>query len=435
MAEKELVIAIIGTCDTKLAAMSFIKEVINSSQKCKALLIDIGSFEPSDTSQIDIPRSQVLESLPSGRLTAIGTLTSSNSDRSQSMRIMTQALTHAIHDLHKSNRIHGIIGAGGSGNTTVCTEAFQQAHLPIGFPKLMVSTMASGDVQPYVAEMDLTMVHSVVDVAGMNAILASVLNNAAHAILGMVEGGQSDRERHVGAGKSKTKPTIAATMFGVTTPCIQSVERRLTELGYDVVVFHATGSGGKAMEKLIAEGRFQGVLDITTTELADDLLGGVLSAGPKRLEAASKANIPQVISLGALDMVNFGPPEAVPQHYRTRKLYHHNSSVTLMRTTSEECARLGQVVGQKANRGDRSKTKIIVPLRGVSALSEEGKPFWDEEADQALVKAVRESAKCDVLELDCSINNERFASAAVDALIGMLKFEGGFNRGKNASSE
>jgi uncharacterized protein (UPF0261 family) len=279
----------------------------------------------------------------------------------------------------------------------------------VGTPKLMVSTMASGDTRPYVGAVDVTMMYSVVDLAGINAISERILANAAAAAAGMAKVEIPEREGG--------KPLVGATMFGVTTPCVEAARGRLEELGYEVLVFHATGTGGQSMEALARGGYLVGVLDITTTELADDLVGGVLSAGPDRLEAAGRAGLPQVVSLGALDMVNFGPIETVPPKFEGRNLYVHNPTVTLMRTTPDECRELGRRIGRKLSAA-AGPVALFVPLRGVSIIATEGGPFHDPEADQALVEGLHETLAehVELHERDTDVNDREFALAMADRL-------------------
>jgi uncharacterized protein (UPF0261 family) len=281
--------------------------------------------------------------------------------------------------------------------------------LPVGVPKLMVSTMASGDTRPYVGASDVTMTYSVVDISGINAVSARILANAAAAMAGMAA---AEPPAAAGGG-----PLVGATMFGVTTPCVTTARERLEELGYEVLVFHATGTGGQSMEALMRSGFITASLDITTTELADDLVGGVLSAGPDRLEAAGELGIPQVVSVGALDMVNFGPIDTVPAQFRGRNLYKHNPTVTLMRTTAAECAELGNRIARKLNAA-RGPVTLFLPLRGVSLIDTEGQVFWDPEADRALFDALRETLDpgVDVRELDTDLNDPAFARAMADTL-------------------
>ncbi len=287
--------------------------------------------------------------------------------------------------------------------------------LPFGVPKLMVSTMASGQVRPYVGQSDVCMMYPVVDISGLNRISRRVLANAAAAIAGMVRGAKAP------AAGAEDRPLIAATMFGVTTPCVDAARAQVETAGYETLVFHATGAGGRTMETFIAEGQIAGVLDLTTTELADELAGGVLSAGRDRLTAAALRGVPQVISLGALDMVNFGPPDSVPEKYRGRRFHAHNPQVTLMRTTPEENDRLGKEIAHKASAA-RGPTAVLVPLRGVSALDREGGPFWQPEADAALFQSLRNwmSADVEFVELDLHMNDPAFAERAAAMLLRYL---------------
>jgi uncharacterized protein (UPF0261 family) len=273
----------------------------------------------------------------------------------------------------------------------------------------MVSTMASGDTRPYVGATDVTMTYSVVDISGINAVSARILANAAAAMAGMAA---ANAPAAAGDG-----PLVGATMFGVTTPCVTTARERLEELGYEVLVFHATGTGGQSMEALMRSGFITASLDITTTELADDLVGGVLSAGPDRLQAAGELGIPQVVSLGALDMVNFGPLDTVPPEFRSRNLYKHNPTVTLMRTTPAECAELGRRIARKLSAASGPVT-LFIPLQGVSLIDTEGQVFWDPEADRALFDALRETLDpgVDVRELDTDVNDPAFARAMADTL-------------------
>jgi uncharacterized protein (UPF0261 family) len=311
--------------------------------------------------------------------------------------------------LHEEGRLDGVLGIGGSGGSSVVTTGMRA--LPVGVPKLMVSTLASGDTRPYVGAVDVTMMYSVVDIAGVNSISARILTNAAGAIAGMVQATVPAMEH---------RPLIGASMFGVTTPGVTRARERLEELGYEVLVFHATGTGGQSMENLVAGGFLAGVLDLTTTELADDLVGGVLSAGPDRLEAAGAAGLPQVVSLGALDMVNFGPRATVPAQFEQRTLYVHNPTVTLMRTSPEECRELGRQVGRKLSAAT-GPTALFVPLKGVSMIAVEGQPFHDPAADDALLSGLAETiGDVEVHRLDLDINDERFAVAMADRLAEMI---------------
>jgi uncharacterized protein (UPF0261 family) len=314
-------------------------------------------------------------------------------------------------ELLASEHLDGVIGLGGSGGTAIGTAAMRA--LPIGLPKVMVSTMASGDVGPYVGVTDITMMYSVVDVAGLNRLSRRILANAAGAVCGMAEQQIPPAE---------DRPLVAATMFGVTTPCVTRVRERLEAAGYEVLVFHATGSGGRAMEALIDAGFIVGVADITTTELADELIGGVLSAGPDRLGAAARAGIPQVVSVGAMDMCNWGPEATVPAQFAGRTLYRHNPQVTLMRTTPEENAELGRILAGKLNAAG-GPVALFLPRRGVSMIDADGMPFWAPDADAALADAIRahlDRDRVDLVELDLHLNDEAFADAMADRLLAAL---------------
>jgi uncharacterized protein (UPF0261 family) len=319
---------------------------------------------------------------------------------------MAQGAERVVAQLHRDGRLDGILALGGSGGSSIATQAMRA--LPVGVPKLMVSTVASGDTRPYVGAVDVTMMYSVVDISGVNRVSARIMANAAGAIAGMV-GAE--------VPQLTEKPLIGASMFGVTTPCVTRARERLEELGYEVLVFHATGAGGQSMEALARGGFLVGVLDTTTTELADELVGGVLSAGPDRLEAAGAAAVPQVVSLGALDMVNFGPRETVPPKFEGRNLYVHNPTITLMRTTPEECGELGRQIGRKLS-GAQGPTVLFVPLKGVSMIDVEGQPFYDADADAALFAGLHETLAdtVEVHEVDTDINDPVFAVAMADRL-------------------
>jgi uncharacterized protein (UPF0261 family) len=318
-------------------------------------------------------------------------------------------------ELHAKGEVDGVLSLGGSAGTTIGTAAMRA--LPLGVPKLMVSTLASGQVQPYVGTRDILMLHSVVDISGMNRINHVVLGNAAAAMAGMV---RAPKHGGLTPPALSDKPLIAASMFGVTTPCVEAARKELEAAGYEVLVFHATGTGGRTLEGLAADGLLAGVLDITTTELADELAGGILSAGPTRLTAAGLKGIPQVISVGALDMVNFGPPDLVPEKYKDRRFHRHNPTVTLMRTTPDEMAKLGEEVARKANAAT-GPTAVMLPLRGVSAIDAEGKSFWWPEADAALFGAIRAKLKNDWLfELDLHINDAAFAESCARKLLELI---------------
>jgi uncharacterized protein (UPF0261 family) len=313
--------------------------------------------------------------------------------------------------LHDEGRIGGVLAAGGSGNTAIATRAMQA--LPVGVPKLMVSTMAAGDTRDYVGARDVAMMASVADVAGINAVSARVLANAAAAMAGMVQAPAVEL--------AEERPLVGASMFGVTTPCVTAAREELEQLGYEPVVFHATGVGGMAMEGLMESGFLKGVLDVTTTELCDELVGGVLSAGPDRLEMAGRLGLPQVVSVGALDMVNFGARNTVPAEFEDRNLYVHNPVVTLMRTTTEENAELGRRIARKLSAAT-GPTALFLPLGGVSMIDAEGQPFHDPEADAALFEELRKVGDgVELIELDMNINDPQFAHAMVEKLDEYMK--------------
>jgi uncharacterized protein (UPF0261 family) len=390
-------VVLIGTLDTKGVEYEYLRQRLRE-QGCDVVLIDAGVLGAPQATP-DISREEVARAAGAdvAELAARG-------DRSVAIATMARGATTIVLDLYRAGRLHGILALGGSGNSSLATAAMRA--LPIGVPKLMVSTLASGDTRPYVGVSDIAMLYPVVDIAGINRISERIFSNAAAAIAGMA---QAYETFHPSA---PSKPLIGATMFGVTTPCVTEARKELEARGYEVLVFHATGTGGQAMENLVKGGFLAGVLDITTTELADELVGGVLSAGPDRLEAAGTMGIPQVVSLGALDMVNFGPLDTVPERFRHRWLYQHNPTTTLMRTTPEECAELGRIIARKLNSA-KGPVAVFVPKRGVSAIDVEGKPFYDPEADQALIAALKANLAphLELHEWDADINDPAFARA------------------------
>jgi len=403
-----MAVFIIGTLDTKGAEIAFVRDTL-ASCGVDARIIDAGcQGEPAIAA--DITRRAVFEAAGTSldEMQRLG-------DRGKAIAAAARGVTELIVPLHARGEVDGVLGLGGSAGTTIATAAMRA--LPIGVPKVMASTLASGQVRPYVRDKDVLMLNTVVDISGINRISRAVLGEAARAMAGMVV----LRKPADAASSSDDKPLVAATMFGVTTPCVERARQVLEAAGYEVLVFHATGTGGQAMESLIAEGLVVGVLDITTTELADELVGGVLSAGPDRLTAAGKRGIPQVISVGATDMVNFGPRNSVPEKFHGRLFYQHNPTVTLMRTTAEENALLGEEIGRKAAQS-RGASVIYLPLRGVSAIDREGQPFDDPAARHALFEAVRKHrGGVEVIEMDCHINDAEFAEAAARRLIAMLQ--------------
>jgi uncharacterized protein (UPF0261 family) len=397
-------VALIGTFDTKGEEFSFLREQIERAGM-RTITIDVGvlgnpAFNP-DISQAEVAAAakENLEALRTER------------DRGRSVTAMAVGAKAILGRLFEQGAIHGVVSLGGSAGTAIATAAMRA--LPCGFPKLMVSTLASGDIAPYVGTTDICMMPSVLDIAGLNHVSRRIISNAAGAICGMV-GLESPPALD-------EKPAIAATMFGVTTPCVTAARHILEERGYEVLVFHATGTGGRAMEQLIEDGAFRGVLDITTTELADELVGGVMSAGPHRLEAAGRMGIPQLVCPGAIDMVNFGPEETVPAKFRGRNLYVHNPTVTLMRTTPEECAEIGRMTADKLNRA-RGPVTVLIPLQGVSAIDKIGGPFYSQEGLNAYCRGLKASLSPAIrlVELDAHINYERFALLAADLLMESL---------------
>ncbi len=393
-------VVLIGTLDTKGQEYRYVRDTLEA-KGVTPLLVDTGTREPSIAPDVDH------DAVASAAGTSIAELLAAD-DRGAAMTAMGRGAAEVLRRLHAEGRCDGVLAMGGSGGTSVATQAMRA--LPIGVPKLMVSTMASGDTRPYVGAVDIAMLYSVVDIAGINAVSAEILGNAAGAIAGMV----TTQAPPV----AEQRPLVGASMFGVTTPAVDAARERLTELGYEVLVFHATGSGGRSLEALARDGWLAGVLDLTTTELCDDLVGGVLSAGPDRLEAAGELGLPQVVSLGALDMVNFGPRETVPPQFEDRNLYVHNPTVTLMRTTPEETAELGRRIARKLN-GATGPTALYIPLGGVSLIATEGQPFHDPSADTALFAALRQHVDptvVDVVERDTHINDPDFAREMADAL-------------------
>jgi uncharacterized protein (UPF0261 family) len=391
------IVVLVGTLDTKGHELAFVRERVRE-HGVDVLLVDTGVFEPQITP--DVSREEVARAAGED----VAALAASG-DRGAAVTAMARGAAEVVRRLHEEGRLDAVAGLGGSGNSSIATEAMRA--LPVGVPKLMVSTVAAGDTRPYVGAVDVTMMYSVVDVSGVNSISARIMANAAGAIAGMAKATVPPLDQ---------RPLVGATMFGVTTPCVTRARERLEELGYEVLVFHATGTGGQSMEALVRAGFLAGVLDATTTELADDLVGGVLSAGPDRLEAAGAEGVPQVVSLGALDMVNFGPRETVPERFEGRNLYVHNPTITLMRTTAEECAELGRRIGRKLSAAT-GPTVLYVPLRGVSMIDVEGQPFHDPEANDALFAGLRETLDgVEVHEADTDVNDPELAVAMADRL-------------------
>lgn len=396
-------VAIFVALDTKGEEASLIRDHV-VARGHQVLLVDTGVLgEPRLAADVSRERVAQAGGASLSDLQAAG-------DKATAMATMTRGAAVVAQELYDEGSFDGIIGLGGTAGTVIGASAMRA--LPVGVPKVLVSTVASGDTRPYVGSKDIAMLYSVVDIAGLNRISSRVLQNAAGAICGMVE---------VVLAAGDTRPMIAASMFGNTTRCVDQARAVLDAAGFEVLVFHATGAGGETMESLIRDRFFSGVLDLTTTELADDLCSGVFSAGPTRLDAAALEGIPQVVAPGCLDMVNFGAPDTVPAHYRDRKLYEWNPNVTLMRTTPEENTALGCTIAEKLNRST-APAAVLIPLGGVSQLDSEGGDFWWPEADRALFDAIRTNLRPDipVVELAANINDQAFSDHAAELLLSLI---------------
>ncbi|MBD0381880.1 Tm-1-like ATP-binding domain-containing protein [Paenibacillus sedimenti] len=403
--EKKAVL--IGALDTKGHEYQFVKDAL---QACgiDTFVVDTGVlgeplFKP-DVSADEVARAGG---------SSIEELRRQN-DRGTAVSVMTQGAANIAVQLEKQGILGGVFGMGGTAGTTVAASALQA--LPIGVPKLLVSTVASGNTRPYVGVKDIMMMYSIVDIAGINRLSRRILNNAAYALAGMIQQAGLEQE------SADDKVTLGITMFGVTTPCATRVREILEKKGYDLLVFHATGTGGLAMEELIKAGYIKGVADITTTELADDLVGGIFSAGPNRLNAAGAAGIPQVVSVGALDMVNFGPPETVPAQFKGRTFYQHNPTTTLMRTTVSENRELGRMLASKLNEGT-APTILVFPKAGVSLLDMAGKPFEGKEERLALYEGIKQQLRSDItmIDMEQDINDSAVADVIAEHLLKLLE--------------
>ncbi len=397
-----MTIAILGTMDTKGDEHGFVAELIRQRGH-RTLVIDLGTVGAPQIAA-DITREEVAQ-VAGIDLAAI----MAKNDRGEAVAAMSAAAPVILSKLEAEGRIDGVISLGGGGGTAIATAGMRA--LPLGFPKLMVSTLASGNTAQYVGVKDIVMMPSIVDVAGLNRISRQILTRAAGAICGMVES-------QTPAEAVTDKPIIVASMFGNTTECVQHAKGILERAGFEVLVFHATGIGGRTMESLIESGLVAGVLDVTTTEWADELVGGVLGAGPTRLEAAAKRGTPAVVAPGCLDMVNFHAPETVPAKFAGRTFYHHNPQVTLMRTNAAECAELGRVLAEKVNLSTGPIT-VLLPTEAISVISAPGQPFHDPAADAALFSAIKQHLRADipVLEIGCKVNDPEFAQACANTLL------------------
>lgn len=392
-------VVLLGTLDTKGTEYGFLADLLRS-RGVTPLIVDAGVHSTDRSADIGPDEVAAAADASRAELAAAG-------DRGTAVATMSRGAVAIVTGLYEQGRLDGIVALGGSGGASLATAAMRA--LPVGVPKLMVTTVAAGDTRPYVGARDITMMPSIVDIAGINRVSARILANAAAAIAGMAGAAPPQIDEH--------KPLIAASMFGVTTSAVDTARSRLDELGYEVLVFHQTGIGGESMEALAADGFLVGMLDLTTTELADELVGGALPAHRSRLEVAGRVGIAQVVSVGALDMVNFGPIDSVPEKFRDRNLYIHNPTITLMRTTPDECAELGARLAGKLN-GATGPTALFLPLRGVSAIATHGQPFYDAAADDALFTAIRGNLAptVELIELDTDINDPVFARATANKL-------------------
>jgi uncharacterized protein (UPF0261 family) len=397
-------VAIAGTFDSKSLEFSFIQEILQSLG-LKTFMIHTGVFEPKLA--VDVTNEEIA-AMVGANIKEIA----ANKDRGAGTDVISRGLEKLLPQLYAEGKFDGIISCGGSGGTSLVAPGMRA--LPIGVPKVIVSTVAGGDVSMYVGTSDIFMYPSIVDVAGLNSVSTKIFTNAALAIAGMVK---------FEVGKTfEKKPLIAASMFGVTTPCVNQAREYLEKQGYEVLTFHATGTGGKAMEGLIKDGYIEGVFDITTTEWCDELMGGNMAAGEQRLEAAALGGVPQVVSVGALDMVNFGPMASVPSKYNGRNFYKNNPTVTLMRTTVEENKKLGLAIAEKLNLC-RSRATLFLPLKGVSMIDAPGQPFYGPEEDAMLFATLRENITnplVEIIEIDANINDIEFSEAAAKKLVELL---------------
>ncbi|KAF1829326.1 hypothetical protein BDW02DRAFT_170278 [Decorospora gaudefroyi] len=402
-------VALLGTCDAKLEELLFLRRTIEGND-VDVILMDVGRCHTVHDA-INITQRKLIGDFGDGKDV-------SELPRGEVIKCMAACATKAVTKFFQHDQIHGIVSAGGSGGTSLAAKVMRNA-LPIGFPKMIVSTVASGDTGPIVGETDITMMYSVVDVAGLNKVLRNVLSNAGAAVAGMAHAYVSRKQNTTPPEKKR----VGLTMFGVTTPAVDAIRHYLeTNYAIETYVFHATGHGGKAMERLIREGGLDAVLDLTTTEICDHITGGVMSAGEHRLESAAEAGIANVVSVGATDMTNFGPMDTVPERYKGRKLYEHNPVVTLMRTSVDEATRVGGFIAEKLRRHAKNPKAIQVwlPKGGISMIATPGGPFEDAEADAALFDAIRDGlagSGIEVVEDGRAINDESFAYDVAEALV------------------
>lgn len=399
-------IALAGTFDTKGKEFLFVKELIESIG-FQTFTIHTGVFDP--VFEPDVANAEIARAAGEDITEIVA-----RKDRALATSTLAKGMEVLLPRLFKEGKFDGILSFGGTGGTSIVTAGMRK--LPIGVPKVMVSTVASGNTQPYVGTSDIIMFPSIVDIAGLNSFSMTIFSNAVFAIVGML---QYEHKKQ----KGEQKPLIAATMFGLTTPCVNYAKKYLEDKGYEVLIFHATGIGGKTMESLIENGFIEGVLDITTTEWADELVGGILAAGPKRLEAAALNQVPQVVSVGAIDMVNFGPRDTVPSKFTGRNFYQHNPSITLMRTTVEENRKIGEKIAEKLNLST-GYAVLMLPLKGLSGLDAEGQPFYGPEENNMLFNTLKENvdrSKVEIIEMNAHINEKEFAETAAQKLIELIE--------------
>jgi uncharacterized protein (UPF0261 family) len=389
-------IAIVGTLDTKGEEYLFLRERIEALG-FRSIVVDTGLVDPPFFPP-DISREEVWQAAGGSLADLIR-----HKDKNRNIQTMAAGAAQVVRRLRAEGKLDGIISLGGGQGTFIGTSAMRA--LPFGIPKVMVSTVASGDVTQYVGISDITMIHSITDILGLNALSRRLFTQAAHAVCAMV-----DAAAHLPVGGDK--PLVGITMFGITTPCVMKVKKLLADRSpaYDLVAFHARGPGGRTLEEMVRQGLIRAVLDISTTELIDELVGGIRSAGPHRLEAAGEMGIPQIVCPGAIDSVNFGPPDTIPAKFSGRKFFSHSPVTTLMRSTPEENEKLGEWMAEKLNRS-RGKTTVLIPQGGFSALDKEGEPFWDPAADAAFVRGLRRKIdpRIKVLEVEAHLGDDRFA--------------------------
>lgn len=399
------IIALIGTFDTKGEEYLYIKSKIENLG-IKTLTIHAGIFDAAFSPDINHDSIAVLGD---GNITEL----QEKGDRGHAMEVMSKGLCELIPRLYAEHLFDAVLALGGSGGTSLVTPCMRL--LPLGVPKIMVSTMASGDVSRYVGTSDILMMPSIVDLAGINRISSQVLTHAVHAIVGMVE--------HVNTDITAKKPLIAATMYGVTTPCVMKAKEYLEQKGYEVIIFHASGTGGRMMESLIKSGIVDGVLDLTTTEWIDEICGGIMAAGPERLDAAALNGVPQVVSVGAADMITFGARESLPERYEGRIVYMHNPAITVVKSNIEENVTFGIKVAQKLNQCTKNAT-LMLPLRGISMNDKSGSKYYGPEEDQALFLTLKKMIRnplVEIMEVDAHINDSSFAISAAEKLISLIE--------------